>query len=112
MTIEWILLLLALWIVAGLLDAWILYRRGHSDWRLLLVCVLTGPLSIALVVDQIYLAEPESTPKDVDTSTSDHEPLVDEADARLQGPDDSVEWPADDPKGRFMLYGYRSLSDH
>jgi hypothetical protein len=112
MTIEWILLLLALWIVAGLLDAWILYRRGHPDWRRLLVCVLTGPLSIALVFDQIYLAEPEATPNDFDTSTSDDEPLVDEADARLPGPDDSVEWPADDPKGRFMLYGYRGLSDH
>lgn len=112
MTIEWILLVLACWIVAGLVDAWILYRRGHSDWRRLLVCVLTGPLSIAVVFDQVYLVKRESTPNEFDTSTSHDEPLDVEPDAALPDADDTGAWPVDDPEGRLMLYGYRGLSDH
>ena len=60
------------------IDAWILYGRGHSDWRWLLVCVLIGPISIAPVFDQMYLVEPEVTPDDVDVSTAGAEPLVEE----------------------------------
>jgi hypothetical protein len=67
MSIELLFLLLALWLVAGAVDAWILYSRRRVGWRWLLVCVLTGPLSVAAVFDQIYLverddADPESHP--------------------------------------------------
>jgi hypothetical protein len=112
MTIEWILLFLTFWFAIGLIDAWILHRRHHADWPWLVVCALTGPVSIAVVFDQIYLADPGVARDEVETTTAAEEPAADSIELGSPAPDLPADWPEDDPESRLMLYGYRGLSDH
>jgi hypothetical protein len=107
MASEWLFLLVAMWVVAGLTNAWILHRRGRSGWRRMLVCVITGPLSTALVLRDAKPAEPDAT-----EASADDEPAGDESDEWMRLSGDSTAWPDDDPEGQLMLYGYRGLSDH
>jgi len=112
MTTELVFLLIALWIVLGLVDAWVLHQLGHSDWRWTVACVLTGPLSLSFVYDQRVIAEP-----DEDNDSPTHAtPEIPVSDANDEGEQDrgclTEEWPRDDPEGRFVLQGYRGLADH
>jgi hypothetical protein len=109
MTVELLVLLLALWLLAGIVDAVVLYRRRHVGWGWLVVCVLTGPLSVAVVFDQVYLAEPDRL--DADRSDSIDESTDDSVDGIAPMADPAVEWPEDDPEGRLMAYGFRRMSD-
>ena len=111
MTIELVFLLIALWIVFGLIDAWVLHRLGHSDWRWTVACVLTGPFSLSVLYDQEPFAEPHVEANSPTHATAET-PLVettDEGDSMRVLAD---EWPRDDPEGRFVLQGYRGLADH
>jgi len=110
MTIDLVLLLIALWIVFGLIDAWVLHGLGHSDWRWTAACVLTGPLSLSVVYDHMHLAEPDDEGNPSPTRVTADSTVVEMIE------DDGVgvsteEWPRDDPEGRFVLQGYRGLAD-
>jgi len=109
MTIELVLLLIALWIVFGLIDAWVLRGLGHSDWRWTLACVLTGPLSLSVLYDQMHFAEPHVEANSATTVATPLVEMTDEGDSTRMLTD---EWPRDDPEGRFVLQGYRGLADH
>ena len=109
MTVELLVLLLALWLLAGAVDAVALYRRRHVGWRWLVVCVLTGPLSVAVVFDQVYLVERDDD--GADRSDSVDELTAGSVDGVAPMPDAPVEWPEDDPEGRLMAYGFRRMSD-
>src|SRR6186713_682802 len=112
MTTELVFLLIALWIVLGLVDAWVLHQLGHSDWRWTVACVLTGPLSLSFVYDQRVLAEPDEDSDWPNSATAE----IPVADTNEKGEQDrgalADEWPLDDPEGRFVLQGYRGLADH
>jgi hypothetical protein len=110
MTIDLLLLLMALWLLAGVVDAWVLYRRRHVTWRWLMLCVLTGPLSVAVVFDQIYLLEPETVPSN-DGASVDANAAAGDVDGVCTVPDRPVDWPDDDPEGRLLPYGFRRMSD-
>lgn len=110
MTAELVLLLTALWITFGLVDAWVLHQLGSPGWRWTLVCVLTGPLSVSVLYDRRYLAEHDRA-GDSSTSCATEGPdgEIDEGEPVTGIPDD---WPSDDPEGPFVLQGYRGLADH
>jgi hypothetical protein len=112
MTVELVLLLIVLWMLFGLIDAWVLHELGHSDWRWTIVCVLTGPLSVSIVYDQRYLAEPESEKTGPRPVAIAEAPIVDINDEREPAGGIGEEWPRDDPHGPFVPQGYRGLADH
>lgn len=62
MTVELWLIVISLWLFAGMTGASILYRRGHTGWRWMIVCSIAGPLSLAVVLDQIRFVEPDTHP--------------------------------------------------
>src|SRR5262245_53979679 len=111
MTIELVFLLIVLWFLFGLIDAWVLHRLGDFNWRWTMICVLTGPLSVSVLYDQRYLAEPKA-----EAAVTDEPPTparcedVDEVSE--SSPDGASDWPDDDPESRLMLHGYRGLADH
>jgi len=74
------------------------------EWLLVLVaaCIIGGLVGTWFVVRR----------GDSQPLSADHEPVVDEPDEGEQNSHDSAEWPADDPESRFVLHGYRGLSDH
>ena len=112
MTTELVFLLIALWIVLGLIDAWVLHQLGHADWGWTLVCVLTGPLSVSFVYDQRVLAEPDEL-NDSRTRGTPEIPVSHMNDDGEQEHDGvAEEWPRDDPESPFVLQGYRGLADH
>ena len=111
MTFDLLSLLIVLWLLAGAVDAWVLYRRRHVGWRWLMVCILTGPLSVAVVFDQIYLLEPETVTSNAGASIDEATDAADDVDGVCPVPDRPVEWPDDDPEGRLLPYGFRRMSD-
>jgi hypothetical protein len=112
MTVEMVLLLSALWMLFGLIDAWILHKLGHSDWRWTIVCVLTGPLSVFILYDERYLVEPEREETGQGTVPIPEAPIVDINDEGDPAGEIGNEWPRDDPQGPLVILGYRGLSDH
>ena len=112
MTIELVLILIALWILFGLIDAWILHERGYSGWRRTLLCVVSGPLAVSVLYDQLHdfdAAHGEADPTGQDTTDSLNANLDDDTQPIA---DAESEWPRDDPEGPFVMQGYRGLADH
>ena len=108
MTIETVLLLIALWILFGVINAWVLHARGHSGWRWTTVCVLSGPLAVSVLYDQIR-GEPADEPTGAAEQTAGFAEPGDDAEPAA----DAVgEWPRDDPEGPLVMQGYRGLADH
>jgi hypothetical protein len=110
MSIELLLLVLVLWLLAGIVDAWVLHRRRDVGWPWLALCVLTGPLSVAVVFDQLYWLESEPAATATDRASADDETAAD-VDGICPLDDLPVEWPNDDPEGRLLPQGFRKLSD-
>ena len=116
MTIELVFLLTALWVLVGCIDAWVLSEFGRSGWRWLIMCVLTGPLSLSILYDQIVVVGDDSTDTDATDPGSDSVTAAgrtrmyesDEGESTFDCPD---EWPRDDPEGRLLLLGHRGLSE-
>jgi hypothetical protein len=112
MTIEMVFLLIALWILFGLLDAWVLYARGYSGWRWTMICVLTGPLAVSVLYDQIH-GDAAGDEPDGPSLPDAPEGLGPQLDDEGEPIADAVgQWPRDDPEGPFFLQGYRGLADH
>ncbi len=118
MTVEVVLIVTCLWVLLGLIDAWVLHQLGRSGWRLVALCAVAGPLSLSIVYDEVR-------PVDVGAATAEavrhvaerapaasDESLTRDADEASIEPDEPFDWPADDPEGPFILQGYRGLSDH
>jgi len=113
MTVEVVLILAGLWVLLGLIDAWVLHELGRSGWRLIALCAAAGPLSLSIVYDEVR-------PVDLDSTTGDMAELAEAAaadpsldiDEVAMEPAEPCVWPADDPEGPFILQGYRGLSDH
>ena len=112
MTVEMVLLLIGLWMLFGLIDAWALHELGHSDWRWTIVCVLTGPLSVSILYDERYLLEPDSEETDPCAERITEMPIVELNDEGEPAGDIDEQWPRDDPRGPLLLQGYRGLAGH
>ena len=111
MTIEMVFLLIALWILVGLIDAWVLHARGYSGWRWTMICVVTGPLAVSAFYDQIDGDETADEP-DGPSQHAPPDPDADRDDEARPAADAIGDWPRDDPEGPFVLQGYRGLADH
>jgi hypothetical protein len=112
MSVELVLLLIGLWMVAGVVDGWFLHRRRHPSQQWLVACVVTGPVPISVVYDRTHQAEPDSTPTTAQPPTDHGQPVDDELEGVPTPRDEPLQWPDDDPQGRFRWYGYSGLSDH
>jgi len=112
MTVELVFLLIALWLLFGLIDAWVLHELGHSNWRWTIVCVLTGPLSVSILYDQRHFVEPDSAESGPRPVAMTEAQIVDINDEGELAVDIGDEWPRDDPRSPLVLQGYRGLSDH
>ena len=110
MTIELVFLLAALWILLGLIGAWVLYEHGQSGWRWFMVCVLAGPLSLSVVYDRMDLADDESSDPDSEAAATETRHF-DESDEMGSPEDIAADWPRDDPEGRLFLLGHRGISE-
>jgi hypothetical protein len=111
MTAELVFVLAALWVLLGLIDAWVLHGFGCSGWRWICVCVLAGPLSLSFLHDWIERVDPDPRQIETDSSTTlDATSVANEG--GLADSTNSIEWPRDDPETRILLQGYRCLSDH
>ena len=118
MSVEVVLILAGLWVLLGLIDAWVLHQLGRSGWRLLALCGLAGPFSLSIVYDEARPAEREAAAPTASKLAGQPEPdasiefLVDKAGGTAEVPGEPIDWPVDDPESPFILQGYRGLSDH
>ena len=110
MTIETVFLLIALWILFGVINAWVLRARGHTGWRWTTLCVVSGPLAVSVLYDQIRHG-PAGEPTD-STEPATPDGLAEPGDDAEPSADAIGEWPRDDPEGPLVLQGYRGLADH
>ena len=104
MTAELVFFLATLWVLLGLIDAWVLHESGWPGWRWILVCALAGPLSLSIV-------DPHVRRTDTDSSTTANASSVANDDA----PSDAtslIEWPRDDPETRKPFDRARPRSPH
>lgn len=60
-TWELLVIVIALWLAAGLTSASILYRRGRDGWRWMFICAFAGPFAATVVTNQA-LAREQATP--------------------------------------------------
>jgi hypothetical protein len=112
MTIELVFLLIALWILFGIVNAWVLHARGHSGWRWTTVCVASGPLAVSVLYDQIRGAESADEPAGSAEQAAPAALVAESDDEAEHAAENLGEWPRDDPEGPFVLQGYRGLADH
>ena len=118
MSVEWFLILVGLWVLFGLIGAWVLRQLGRSSWRLVALCALIGPFSLAIVYDEARRVKTvPAMPDEVEVaetaeSAVPDEPLVVDDEGVLSAQIEPLEWPKDDPESPLILQGYRSLSDH
>jgi len=116
MTVEVVLMLTGLWMLVGLIDAWVLHQLGRSGWRLVALCAVAGPLSLSILYDEVRPLDKDPTtaeaaPADAPQPPPPAESLAHVADEPPNEPAEPFDWPADDPEGPFILQGYRGLSD-
>jgi hypothetical protein len=109
MTIELVFLVAMLWVFLGLIDAWVLREIGRPGWRWIFMCALAGPLSLSFVYDWIDLVDPNEAETNPSTAIDTTRIPTEYEESSTEEP---VEWPRDDPRGPFMLQGYRGLCDH
>jgi hypothetical protein len=107
MSVEVGLILTGLWVLLGLIDAWVLHQLGRRGWRIVALCAVAGPLSLSIVYDEVRTVRTEAPEQE-----ASEQAFLDDADDTAPTLGQSLDWPTDDPEGRFILEGYRGLSDH